>query len=68
VADAASRYDYKKLADLGMQVSQDILHPLTLCRKLHSFFATPSLQALDKTKARSLQHMSSSSVDITDGF
>jgi hypothetical protein len=65
VADAASRYDYKTLADLGMQVSRDLPRPATLRRKLHSFFTTPSLQALDEPMARSLQHTSSSAANIT---
>ena len=35
VADAASRYDYKKLANLGLQVSQDLPCPALLCQKLY---------------------------------
>jgi hypothetical protein len=65
VADAASRYDYKKLADLGMQVFRDLPRPATLRRKLHSFFTTPSLQALNEPMARSLQRTNSSATNIT---
>jgi hypothetical protein len=42
VADAASCFDYARLADLGMQVSQDLPPPALLRQKLHSFFKTPS--------------------------
>ena len=49
VADAASRHDYKKLADLGLQVCRNLPRPSHLHRKLHSFFTTPSLQALGKS-------------------
>ena len=31
VADAASRYDYKKLANLGLQASHDLPRPSQLC-------------------------------------
>ena len=43
VADAASRFDYAKLANLGLQVCQTLPRPALLRRKLHSFFTTPSL-------------------------
>ena len=43
VADAASRYDYKKLANLGLHVSHNLPRPSQLRQKLHSFFTTPSL-------------------------
>ena len=43
VADAASRYDYRQLANLDLQVSRDLPRPVVLRRKLHSF-TTPSLQ------------------------
>ena len=46
VADAASRYDYQKLANLGLQVSQDLPRPSYLRQKLQSFFTAPSCQAL----------------------
>jgi hypothetical protein len=49
VADAASRFDYKRLANLGLQVSQDLPRPALLRQKLHSFFNTPSLLAPNKT-------------------
>ena len=40
VADAASRHDYKKLADMGLQVS-DQPRPKFLRQKLSSFFTNP---------------------------
>jgi hypothetical protein len=39
VADAASRYDSKKLANLGLQVCHNLPR---LRQKLHSFFTSPS--------------------------
>src|SRR5436190_18315373 len=51
VADATSRFDFKKLAELGFQVSS-LDHPnpsiSTLHQKLRSFFTTQSLPLLDE--------------------
>ena len=49
VADAASRHDYEKLANLGLQVShrQPTIKISTLRQKLSSFFTTPSRQQRD---------------------
>ena len=58
MADAASRYDYKKLANLGLQVSHP--RPSQLRQKLHSFFTTPSLQAHGEGMVKSSEHMSPS--------
>src|SRR5436190_9825779 len=44
VVDAASRFDHRKLANLGLQVSQDLPRPTLLRQKLHSLFTTPLLQ------------------------
>jgi hypothetical protein len=52
VADAASRYDHDRLANLGLQVSK-LPKPADLRRKLSSFFATPSRQALSATTRKS---------------
>src|SRR5436190_19160143 len=66
VADAASRYDYKKLADLGLKVSHNLPRPSQLRQKLHSFFKTPSLLALSEGTVRSSAPTSPSvgSIDI----
>jgi hypothetical protein len=64
VADAASRYDYTKLANLGLQVSQDLPRPAVLRRKLHSFFTTPSLQVQGGTMRKSSNITSPSAGDI----
>ena len=64
VADAASRYDYTKLANLGLQVSQDLPRPAVLRRKLHSFFTTPSLQVHGGTMRKSSNITSPSAGDI----
>jgi hypothetical protein len=45
VADAASPFDYTRLANLGLQVARDLPRPAELRCKLQSFFTTPSLQA-----------------------
>jgi hypothetical protein len=55
VADAASRFDYARLADLGMQVSQDLPRPALLRQKLHSFFTTPSLPVRNNPKQPSFE-------------
>ena len=64
VADAASRYDYKRLAKLGLQVSHNLPRPPQLRQKLHSFFATPSLRALGEATIKSSE-LTSPSVDNT---
>jgi hypothetical protein len=64
VADAASRYDYKRLTDLGMQVSR-LPRPVTLRQKLHSLFIIPSLQAPDEAMVKSSPNTSPSVVAIT---
>jgi len=56
VADAASRYDYRKLANLGLQVSK-LPKPADLRRKLSSFFTTPSQQALGGITIKSSRFM-----------
>src|SRR6266496_5722796 len=53
MADAASHYDYKKLANLGLQVSHNLPRPPLLRQKLHSFFTTPSLRALGEDTVKS---------------
>jgi hypothetical protein len=63
VVDAASRFDYKKLANLGLQVSQDLPRPALLRQKLHSFFTTPSLQVQDRITGKSLIRTSPSAGD-----
>ena len=64
VADAASRYDYKKLANLGLQVSHNLPRPSQLRQKLHSFFTTPSLRVPGEGMLKSSEPMSPS-VDNT---
>jgi hypothetical protein len=63
VADAASRFDHMKLANLGLQVSQDLPRPALLRQKLHSFFTTPSLQVRDRITGKSLIPTSRSAGD-----
>jgi hypothetical protein len=67
VADAASRFDYAKLADLGMQVSQDLPRPVLLRQKLHSFFRTPSLRVQEKD-TNTLFESTNPSVQNTDMY
>ena len=64
VADAASRFDYMKLANLRFQVSRDLPRPALLRRKLHSLLTTPSLQAQDGTTGKSSQLTSLSAGNI----
>jgi len=52
VADMASRYNYKRLANLGLQISK-LPKSANLRRKLSSFFSTPLRQALDGTMIKS---------------
>src|SRR5216110_472406 len=60
MVDAASCYDYKKLANLGLQVSHNLPRPSHLRQKLHSFFTTPSLQALGEGTVKSSETTSPS--------
>src|SRR5438552_516014 len=60
MADAASRFDYKRLANLGLQVSHNLPRPSQLRQKLHSFFTTPSLRALGEATAKSSEPTSPS--------
>lgn len=60
VADAASRHDHNRLADLGLQVSHGLPRPSQLRQRLHSFFTTPSLRALGEGMVRSSESMSPS--------
>src|SRR5947207_1987993 len=64
VTNAASRYDYTKLANLGLQISQDLPHPAVLRRKLHFLFKTPSLQVQGGTTTKSSSITSPSAADI----
>src|SRR6266516_1107302 len=64
VADAASHYDYKKLANLGLQASHNLPQPSLLRQKLHSFFTTPSLRILNEDTAKSSE-LTSPSIDNT---
>ena len=64
VADAASRYDFKKLADLGLKISHNLPRPSHLRQKLHSFFIVPSRQALGEGTVKS-SGLTSPSVDNT---
>jgi hypothetical protein len=52
VADAASRYNDGRIANLGLQVSK-LPRPSLLHCKLSSFFATPSPQVLNETTRKS---------------
>jgi len=65
VADAASRFDYKKLTNLGLQVSRNLPRPKDLRQKLCSFFTTPSRQALGGITTKFSETMSPSA-DNTD--
>src|SRR5437762_3388289 len=53
VANAASRYDYKRFANLGLHISHNLPRPSQLRQKLHSFFTISSLQALDEDTKKS---------------
>src|SRR5438046_2502275 len=64
MANAASRYDYTKLANLDLQISQDLSHPIVLRRKLHFLFKILSLQVQDETTTKSSSITSSSTADI----
>ena len=65
MTDAASRYDYTELANLDLQISQDLPRPAVLRRKLHSFFTTPSLQVQDEITKKSSNITSPSARNIT---
>ena len=62
--DAASRYDYTKLANLDLQISQDLSHSIILHRKLHFLFKTLSLQLQNETTRKSSSITSPSVTDI----
>jgi hypothetical protein len=66
VADAASRFDYKRLADLGLQISHCQLHlkASTLRQNLNSSFTTPSLHQ-PVTPITTQEDTTSSSVEST---
>jgi Reverse transcriptase (RNA-dependent DNA polymerase) len=67
VADAASRHEYSKLANLGLQVShrQPSVKPSTLRRKLSTFFTTRSPLPLDGATTPLDNPMSLSATDTT---
>jgi hypothetical protein len=58
MANAASRYDYKRLANLELQISHNLPRPSQLRQKLHSFFTTPSLRALAEATTKSSESTS----------
>src|SRR5947207_6593512 len=62
--DAASRYDYMKLANLSLQISQDLPHSIILHRKLHFLFKTLSLQLQDEITRKFSSITSSSAANI----
>jgi hypothetical protein len=64
VADAASRFDYSKLANLGLQVSQDLPRPAILRQKLRSLLNNPLPQAQDAITRKSSRITSLSAGDI----
>src|SRR5271170_6972036 len=64
VADAASRFDYNKLANLGLQVSQDLPRPAILRQKLRSLLNNPLPQAQDAITRKSSRITSLSAGDI----
>jgi len=67
VADAASRHDYKKLADLGLQVSHQkpSVKMSTLRQRLDTFFTTPLLHQHVATTTL-FENPMNSSVEIRD--
>ena len=65
VADAASRHDYEKLANLGLQVTRQSINVSVLRRKLKSFYEAPSHHQPDKT-TNELETIMNRSVDVTD--
>ena len=56
VADAASRHNYEKLANLGLQVT-NLPRTVDLRQKLSSFFTTPSRHALGAITRKSSSNM-----------
>src|SRR5437762_4759497 len=62
--NTASRYDYMKLVNLSLQISQDLPHPIILRRKLHFLFKTLSFQVQDEITTKSSSITSSSAADI----
>jgi hypothetical protein len=63
VADAASRYDHERLANLGLQVSK-LPWPSDLRRNLSTFFATPLRRALSATTRKSSRNTPPSAGDL----
>jgi hypothetical protein len=63
VGDAASCFDYARLADLGMAVSQSLLRPALLHQKLHSFFTTPSPLVQNEANKASFENTGRSAVN-----
>src|SRR5437773_565437 len=62
--NATSRYDYMKLANLSLQISQDLSHSIILRQKLHFLFKTLSLQVQDEITTKSSSITSSSTTNI----
>ena len=62
--NATSRYDYMKLANLSLQISQDLSYSIVLCRKLHFLFKILSFQVQDETTTKSSSITSPSAADI----
>ena len=62
--DITSHYDYMKLANLGLQISQDLSRSVILRRKLHFLFKTLSFQVQDEITTKSSSITSSSAADI----
>lgn len=56
VMNAASHYNYKWLANLNLQISQDLSQSSQLRRKLHFFFTISSLRALIEATTKSFEH------------
>ena len=59
-----SCYDYMKLVNLDLQVSQDFSHSIVLHRKLHFLFKTFSFQVQDEITRKSSSITSSSAANI----
>ena len=64
VADAASRHDHEKLANLGLQVSQNFPSAKTLRQKLNSFLATRSHRQLATAEPKSATPMNRSAENM----
>src|SRR5947207_6325194 len=66
--NAVSHYDYMKLVNLDLQVSQDFPHSIVLRRKLYFLFKTLSLQVQDEITTKSSSITSSFAADIVIFF